>query len=92
LCDLTGKEIPQRRKMGFTFPWQQWLRRELKETIACTLRDKRLYEPLLLDPAYGRQLLESLERAERLQSWSEVWSLFVLLNWQCRTGVECAVA
>ena len=26
------------------------------------------------------------------QSWSEVWSLFVLLNWQCRTGVECAVA
>jgi asparagine synthase (glutamine-hydrolysing) len=92
LRDLTGEEIPQRRKMGFTFPWQQWLRRELKETIACTLRDKRLYEPLLLDPAYGRQLLESLERAERLQSWSEVWSLFVLLNWQCRTGVECAVA
>jgi hypothetical protein len=78
--------------MGFTFPWQQWLRRELKETIACTLRDKRLYEPLLLDPAYGRQLLENLEREERLQSWSEVWSLFVLLNWQCRTGVECAVA
>jgi asparagine synthase (glutamine-hydrolysing) len=92
LRDLTGEEIPQRRKMGFTFPWQQWLRRELKETIACTLRDKRLYEPLLLDPAYGRQLLESLEREERLQSWSEVWSLFVLLNWQCRTGVECAVA
>jgi len=92
LRDLTGEEIPQRRKMGFTFPWQQWLRRELKETIARTLRDQRLYEPLLLDPAYGRQLLEGLEREERLQSWSEVWSLFVLLNWQCRTGVECAVA
>ena len=87
-----GEETPQRRKMGFTFPWQQWLRRELKDTVTRTLRDKRLYGPLLLDPAYGRQLLEGLEREQRLQSWSEVWSLFVLLNWQCRTGVECAVA
>ena len=26
LRDLAGEEIPQRRKMGFTFPWQQWLR------------------------------------------------------------------
>ena len=90
--DLTGQEMPQRRKMGFTFPWQQWLRRELNETIANTLRDKRLYQPLSLDPAYGAQLLQGLERNDRLQSWSEVWSLFVLLNWQCRTEVACAVA
>ena len=51
LCDLLGEQLPQRRKMGFTFPWQQWLRRELKATIDDTLRDKRLYEPLSLDPA-----------------------------------------
>jgi asparagine synthase (glutamine-hydrolysing) len=92
LRDLAGEQIPQRRKMGFTFPWQQWLARELKETISCTLRDKQLYEPLYLDPAYGGRLLDGLERGDRLQSWSEVWSLFVLLNWQCRTGVEYAVA
>ena len=94
LSELAGEKIPQRRKMGFTFPWQQWLSRELKETIACTLRDKQLYEPLCLDPAYGGRLLDGLERGDRLQSWSEVWSLFVLLNWQCRhcRGVEYAVA
>ncbi len=91
LSELAG-EIPQRRKMGFTFPWQQWLSRELKETIACTLRDKQLYEPLFLDPAYGGRLLDGLVRGDRLQSWSEVWSLFVLLNWQRRTRVEYAVA
>jgi asparagine synthase (glutamine-hydrolysing) len=91
LRGLAG-EIPQRRKMGFTFPWQQWLGRELKETIACTLRDQQLYEPLGLDPAYGSRLLDGLELGDRLQSWSEVWSLFVLLNWQCRTRVEYAVA
>jgi asparagine synthase (glutamine-hydrolysing) len=92
LRDLAGEQIPQRRKMGFTFPWQHWLRHALKETITCTLRDQQLYEPLLLDPTYGRRLLDGLERGDRLQPWSEVWSLFVLLNWQCRAGVEYAVA
>jgi asparagine synthase (glutamine-hydrolysing) len=92
LRELAGEQVPQRRKMGFTFPWQRWLGRALKDTIAGTLRDTQLYEPLLLDPAYGRRLLDGLERGDRLQSWSEVWSLFVLLNWQCRTGVEYAVA
>jgi hypothetical protein len=56
------------------------------------LRDQQLYEPLLLDPTYGIRLLDGLERGDRLQPWSEVWSLFVLLNWQCRSGVEYAVA
>jgi asparagine synthase (glutamine-hydrolysing) len=92
LRELAGEQIPQRRKMGFTFPWQQWLGRELKETIAFTLRDTQLYEPLGLDPAYGKRLLEGLERGDRLQSWSEVWSFFVLLNWQGRTRLEYAVA
>ena len=92
LRDLADEQIPQRPKMGFTFPWQQWLRRSLKETVACTLRDQQLYEPLLLDPTYGRRLLDGLEQGDRQQPWSEVWSLFVLLNWQCRSGVEYAVA
>jgi asparagine synthase (glutamine-hydrolysing) len=92
LSDLTRQQMPQRRKMGFTFPWQQWLRHELKATLKTTLRDKRLYEPLALDLAYGASLLDGLESGDRMQSWSEVWSLFVLLNWQCRGGVEYAVA
>jgi asparagine synthase (glutamine-hydrolysing) len=96
LGELAGEEIPQRPKMGFTFPWQQWLGRELKETISSTLRDEQLYEPLALDPTYGKRLLDGLERGDRLQSWAEVWSLFVLLNWQCRPksrmGVEYATA
>jgi asparagine synthase (glutamine-hydrolysing) len=92
LRNLAGEHIPQRRKMGFTFPWQQWLRRSLKETITCTLQDQQLYEPLLLDPTYGRRLLDGLEQGDRQQPWSEVWSLFVLLNWQSRSGVEYAAA
>jgi len=92
MSDLMGEVIPQRPKMGFTFPWRQWLRDTLRETIAGTLREERLYGSFDLDPAYGRQLLDGLEGDDRLQSWSEVWTLFVLLNWQGRTGVKRAAA
>jgi len=92
LCDLAEERIPQRRKMGFTFPWRQWLAGGLKKNITEVLRAQELYEPFTLDPAYGEKLLAGLDRGDRLQSWSEVWSLFVLLNWQLKTGVECAVA
>jgi asparagine synthase (glutamine-hydrolysing) len=96
LCDLAGEQIPDRRKMGFSFPWQQWLRGELKETIAETLRDPLAHEAVGLDPTYGTRLLRGLERGDRMQSWAEVWSLFVLLNWNCRlrarAGVEYATA
>ena len=90
--ELMGAELPQRPKMGFTFPWRQWLRQALRETIAQTLRSRELYEPFGLDPAYGEKMLQGLERDDPRQTWSEVWSLFVLLNWQARNGVECAVA
>ncbi len=92
LRELTKNSVSRRRKMGFTFPWQRWMQTALHETVATTLRNQQLYEALALDPAYGRQLLAGLARGDRLQSWSEVWSLFVLLHWQARTGVECAVA
>lgn len=96
LNELAGEQIPQRRKMGFTFPWQRWLGHELKEIISRTLRNEQCYEPLGLDPTYGTRLLNGLERGDRTQSWSEVWSLFVLLNWQSRStsraGVEYATA
>jgi asparagine synthase (glutamine-hydrolysing) len=92
LDEMAGEDVSRRRKMGFTFPWQKWLGRELKETLTSTLRDKQLYEPLALDPAYGSRLLDGLDRGDRLQSWTELWSLFVLLNWHSRTGVEYAVA
>ena len=92
LRELAGEPLTHRRKMGFTFPWQQWLRHELKTTISDVLREKRLYESMDLDAADGVRLLEGLESGAPTQSWSEVWSLFVLLNWANKAGVERAVA
>ena len=56
--------------MGFTFPWQHWLSRELKDDIAKTLRNPQLYQPLALDPAYGcAACWPGWSSGERMQSW-----------------------
>jgi asparagine synthase (glutamine-hydrolysing) len=86
------KRLPQRRKQGFTFPWQSWLRSELKPMIVETIRDKSIYDSLAIDPGYGEALLRGFERGDPYTSWSEVWSLFVLLSWLARNEVHCAAA
>ena len=82
LQNLLGESIPHRRKMGFTLPWQQWLRQSLLPTITAVIGNRTLYEPLELDASYGAALLAGWQRGDPFHSWSEVWSLFVLLHWQ----------
>jgi hypothetical protein len=45
-----------------------------------------------LDPNYGDDLLAGWQRGDRFHSWSEVWSLFVLLHWQQHTEANHAPA
>jgi asparagine synthase (glutamine-hydrolysing) len=92
LQDLLGEPIPHRRKMGFTLPWQQWLRQSLLPTITAVIGDRSLYQPMGLDPNYGDDLLAGWQRGDRFHSWSEVWSLFVLLHWQQHTEANHAPA
>ncbi len=92
LAKLLNSPLQHRPKMGFTFPWQQWLCSTLKKVVSDTLLNKNLYEPLMLNPSHGKHLLDDMNRRHPLRSWSEVWSLFVLLRWQSRTGAEHAAA
>jgi asparagine synthase (glutamine-hydrolysing) len=89
---LLGEPIPHRRKMGFTLPWQQWLRQSLLPTIAGVIEDRSLYDPLGLDASYGAGVIAGWKRADPFHSWSEVWSLFVLLHWQQHTEANYAPA
>lgn len=77
-----GVNLPCRRKQGFSFPWPVWLRGPLKDVLRDTLYQRNLYEAVGLDWAYGMQLMKNFEAEARGTSWSEVWSLFVLLDWQ----------
>jgi len=86
-----GMELPHRRKQGFSFPWPVWLRSHLKTLLWETLSERELYHQLGLDPEYGVGLIRRFEDRDPLVSWSEVWSLFVLLYWHLRNRREAQV-
>ena len=75
----------RRRKMGFVFPWERWLREpRMFEMVADTLHTNSAYQGLGVQPDEGRDILAAFVGKDHLITWSHVWSLFVLLDWSSR--------
>jgi asparagine synthase (glutamine-hydrolysing) len=78
LGDLLPKEIVHRKKKGFTFPWEKWMRNELKEfcaTLIQALSDRSFMQK---EPTIN--LWNSFLQNKGTR-WSEIWLLVVLENW-----------
>jgi asparagine synthase (glutamine-hydrolysing) len=71
-----------RRKMGFVLPWTPWLQGPLFQMVADCLHSRKPYESLGLDCREGKRALQSFMSNDPLVSWVQIWSLFVLLQWQ----------
>ena len=79
LGDLLPPEIVNRPKMGFTPPYQQWMKRELRDF--CAERLRRLDDrPPFNGGAVARYWEEFLSGNPRV-SWSRIWILVVLSHW-----------
>ncbi|WP_291723589.1 asparagine synthase (glutamine-hydrolyzing) [Bernardetia sp.] len=84
--ELLPSEIVNRQKMGFTLPWQIWLKNELFRFC-----DERI-ESLASRPEFNyesitkvwRQFLDNDPRV----SWARVWNLVVLENWLQEHGIS----
>jgi len=80
LLDALGDALPQevwdRPKMGFTFPFESWLRERADEL------ERRCLEPKLLRPAAVGAVWRQF-RAGRVH-WSRPWSLLVLAQFGSR--------
>jgi asparagine synthase (glutamine-hydrolysing) len=86
LGSLLPKGVADRKKMGFVFPFDAWLRTGLGDEV----QDK------LTDPAYGTPVAKLLDQAEIAEvwqrflagraHWSQVWALYVLKSWAERNG------
>ncbi len=86
LGDLLPGEIVNRPKMGFTLPWQHWLKNDLCdfcEKNLMALDRKKLFAPESMKILWQRFL-----NNDPLVSWSRVWHLIVLNNWLEENGVE----
>jgi asparagine synthase (glutamine-hydrolysing) len=72
------EEIVKRPKRGFTFPFERWLRGEMRPIIESALLSDGSTETML-NPSAVRDVWNRFLAGET--SWSRPWSLFVLKRW-----------
>ncbi len=84
--DLLPSEIVNRKKMGFVFPWEQWLKNELNDFVVVglnKLKNRSEFNPQAIDKIWS-QFLNGDPRV----SWSRIWPMVVLGNWLEKNGIE----
>jgi asparagine synthase (glutamine-hydrolysing) len=75
------RAIYDRKKMGFTFPWEEWLRGRLRVTMEETYRDGDAAAAVGLSLPACSALWSSFLARRNGVTWSRVWALTVLLRW-----------
>jgi len=90
LMDLLPAPIYQRRKQGFTFPWERWLRHRLFPTVAAVLDQRDCGVALGLEAGECQRLWRAFLAGAAAVPWTTVWALFVLAAWCSRHGVQLA--
>ncbi len=87
LRELGMPQLPaglfDRRKSGFTLPFDRWCRDSLRAELDGTLRDPAQCHRAGLDPAAVGQLWQAFLDGSKGIYWSRVWSIYALLRW-CR--------
>lgn len=86
LGDLLPTEIVNRPKMGFTFPWKNWMKNELK--IVCEQKMLSLSKRKLFNELGVMDLWKSFLKDDPRITWSRIWHLVVLENWLQENQIE----
>lgn len=86
LGDLLPPEIVNRPKMGFTFPWKQWMKIELRSF--CEEKMISLSNRSYFNKTEVQKLWTDFLRDDPRITWSRIWYLVVLENWLQENGIE----
>ncbi len=84
--DLLPEEIANRPKMGFTFPWKNWMKNELKSF--CEERINNLGKRTHFDASGLNLLWNSFLKDDPKVTWSRIWPLVVLSHWLEKNDIE----
>jgi len=85
LRGMLPDEIINRPKMGFVFPWERWMKNELRSY--CEQNLKALQDLNFLDAVTIDHLWKQFLAGNKAISWSRVWVLVVLGNWLKRNNI-----
>lgn len=79
LGDLLPGEIVNRPKMGFTLPWQVWLKTDLKSFCEKNIMEFSNYD--FCNKQELQNLWQRFLNNDNTITWSRIWHLVVLNNW-----------
>lgn len=87
LIDALGDDLPRevwdRKKMGFVFPWKQWVNQELKEIVNVGLDSVSNIAELHLAVSELRQY----QQGQSNEKWHKTWLLSTLGHWIKNNGI-----
>jgi asparagine synthase (glutamine-hydrolysing) len=91
LLDALGGLLPEsiwrRPKMGFTLPFERWMRSGLRPEIESTLAAGRLGR-LGIDVKYSQRIWQNFAEHPQRETWSRPWAIYVLDRWCALNGIE----
>lgn len=87
LGDLLPEQIWRRRKMGFTLPFERWMRSELSRELDEAL-NSRVGFLTSEGRSAARRVWDGFKRTPRRERWSRPWTLYVLSKWCELNGVR----
>ena len=86
LGNLLPPEVVHRKKMGFVFPWEHWLRHDLHDF--CALRIEKLQDSGLVNAADLGRTWREFQAGQGPWLWTHIWLPVVLQTWMDNNGIE----
>lgn len=86
LGDLLPSEVVHRPKMGFVFPWEVWLKKELKPL--CDQHIRRLAQRDFIQGDYLLDTWDRFLKGDRQVRWLDMWLCTVLENWMEKNEIN----
>lgn len=87
LKKVARKHIPaeciDRKKMGFSFPFEQWLHGDLGKVVHERFQESRIFKDGWLNQKYCLDILKD-HRAKKRDYAPRIWSLYTLATWYDR--------
>jgi len=90
LVESLGNELPSeivnRPKMGFTLPWAQWMKDDLRDMVEESL--KNLGKRDAFNNISIQNLWQRFLNNDSRITWSRIWHLVVLEQWMQKNGIN----
>ncbi|MGN6415914.1 MAG: asparagine synthase (glutamine-hydrolyzing) [Pseudobacter sp.] len=86
LNGMIPDEIVHRRKQGFVFPWEKWMRTELRSF--CETYINRISQRQIIRPEGLQKLWKGFLKGDPSCRWIDIWLFVVLEYWLERNNIN----